>query len=48
MLEKIERWRRRNVQDLGGPRSPEKVSCLEGNEMAHHPMHYGMKSSEGS
>lgn len=24
-----------------------KVSCLEGNEMAHHPMHYGMKVVKG-
>jgi hypothetical protein len=25
-----------------------KVSCLEGNEMAHHPMHYAMKVVKGS
>jgi hypothetical protein len=25
-----------------------KVSCLEGNEMAHHPMHYGMKVVKAS
>ena len=24
-----------------------KVSCLEGNEMAHHPKHYGMKVVKG-
>ena len=25
-----------------------KLSCLEGNEMAHHPMHYAMKVVKGS